>query len=225
MNHGFRSRRAILEAIGAGPCARRLLCAADVAADDAAPDGRGPKTTAGKARSARHALTHGLRARLLVLLNDEDAPISLPPRPCRDGVGAELASWSHPGTALSAAAWRRQCRLSPSVPAWAAITLRDAVLAGLFHSLGALEARQAQSQSVPCGGPALLELTCAKLSEFEKGGQTTRERANRHHDAGVPPTPTWWRSRPRRRYQRKHGETMASAGSVADRDRILPMWR
>ncbi len=34
---------------------------------------RGPRTVAGKARSARNALTHGLRARRLVLLDDEDA--------------------------------------------------------------------------------------------------------------------------------------------------------
>ncbi|MGH6899167.1 MAG: hypothetical protein ACREH3_19315 [Geminicoccales bacterium] len=33
---------------------------------------RGPKTAAGKARSARNALKHGLRARLMVLLDDED---------------------------------------------------------------------------------------------------------------------------------------------------------
>ncbi len=35
--------------------------------------GGGPRTAAGKARSARNALTHGLRARGLVLLDDEDA--------------------------------------------------------------------------------------------------------------------------------------------------------
>jgi hypothetical protein len=42
---------------------------------DARPRGgrRGPKTAAGKARSARNALKHGLRARVLVLLDDEDA--------------------------------------------------------------------------------------------------------------------------------------------------------
>jgi hypothetical protein len=34
---------------------------------------RGPKTAAGKARSSRNALKHGLRARRLVLLQDEDA--------------------------------------------------------------------------------------------------------------------------------------------------------
>ena len=34
---------------------------------------RGPRTAVGKARSARNALKHGLRARLLVLLDDEDA--------------------------------------------------------------------------------------------------------------------------------------------------------
>ena len=34
---------------------------------------RGPKTAAGKARSARNALKHGLRARRLVLLQDEDS--------------------------------------------------------------------------------------------------------------------------------------------------------
>ena len=34
---------------------------------------RGPKTAAGKARSARNAVAHGLRARRLVLLDDEDA--------------------------------------------------------------------------------------------------------------------------------------------------------
>jgi hypothetical protein len=33
---------------------------------------RGPKTAAGKARSARNALAHGLRSRQLVLLDDED---------------------------------------------------------------------------------------------------------------------------------------------------------
>jgi hypothetical protein len=33
----------------------------------------GPRTAAGKARSARNALTHGLRARRLILLDDEDA--------------------------------------------------------------------------------------------------------------------------------------------------------
>ncbi len=34
---------------------------------------QGPRTTAGKARSARNALTHGLRSRRQVLLHDEDA--------------------------------------------------------------------------------------------------------------------------------------------------------
>ena len=34
---------------------------------------RGPRTAAGKARSARNALTHGLRSRRQVLLDDEDA--------------------------------------------------------------------------------------------------------------------------------------------------------
>jgi hypothetical protein len=34
---------------------------------------QGPKTATGKARSARNALRHGLRARKLVLLEDEDA--------------------------------------------------------------------------------------------------------------------------------------------------------
>jgi hypothetical protein len=34
---------------------------------------RGPKTAAGKARSARNALKHGLRARRLILLQDEDS--------------------------------------------------------------------------------------------------------------------------------------------------------
>ncbi len=34
---------------------------------------RGPRTAGGKARSARNALTHGLRARKIVLLDDEDA--------------------------------------------------------------------------------------------------------------------------------------------------------
>ena len=34
---------------------------------------QGPRTAAGKARSARNALTHGLRSRRQVLLDDEDA--------------------------------------------------------------------------------------------------------------------------------------------------------
>ncbi len=34
---------------------------------------RGPRSAAGKARSARNAVTHGLRARKLVLLDDENA--------------------------------------------------------------------------------------------------------------------------------------------------------
>ena len=34
---------------------------------------RGPRSAAGKARSARNALKHGMRARLLVLLDDESA--------------------------------------------------------------------------------------------------------------------------------------------------------
>jgi hypothetical protein len=34
---------------------------------------RGPKTAAGKARSSRNALKHGLRARLMILLDDESA--------------------------------------------------------------------------------------------------------------------------------------------------------
>ncbi len=33
---------------------------------------QGPRTAGGKARSARNALTHGLRARKLILLDDEN---------------------------------------------------------------------------------------------------------------------------------------------------------
>jgi hypothetical protein len=71
------------------------------------PGARGPKTAAGKARSARNALKHGLRSHVLVLLDDEDAADFAA---FEAAVRAELAPAgaleAHLAARIVAAAWR-----------------------------------------------------------------------------------------------------------------------
>jgi hypothetical protein len=178
---------------------------------------RGPKTAAGKARSARNALKHGLRARVMVLLDDEDvadfaafgAAVRAKLAPV-GGFQADLvarivsASWrARRADRLEAAllgryladVWRSD-RGDPQVALGFGLTrdgngpralqtlvrYRGAVLAELFRSLAALEARQAQAQRVRGAGPAMLELTGAKTKRIPKkalkqrhGSRTTQE--------------------------------------------------
>jgi hypothetical protein len=179
---------------------------------------RGPKTAAGKARSSRNALKHGLRARVMVLLDDEDvadfAAFEARVRADLAPIGAFQADLV---ARIVSAAWRarRADRMEAALLARyiadrrpgdvgdaplafglardgngpraleTLVRYRGSVLAELFRSLAALEARQAQSQRVPGGGPALLELTCAKTKRIRErrpeqplGSQATRQSAS-----------------------------------------------
>jgi len=162
---------------------------------------RGPRTAGGKARSARNALKHGLRARLLVLLDDESVADFAA---LEAAVRAELAPTGGLQEELVArivsAAWRarRADRLEAALlgrylaSVWPSdrgdrqIALgyglmrdgngpraldilaryRGALLAELFRSLAALEARPAPARSLPGAGPAVPELAGAKTKRI-----------------------------------------------------------
>jgi len=137
---------------------------------------RGPETAAGKARSARNALKHGLCARTLLLDDEDAAALVALDAAARAELAPEGAFQAELVTRIVAAAWRARradrleaalfgCHLAeqPGDPQAALgyglmrdghgpraletlVRYRGTVLAELFRALGALKALQAEPQ-------------------------------------------------------------------------------
>ena len=172
------------------------------------PEGAARRPSPGKARSARNALKHGLRARLMVLLKDEGAAdFAAFEAAMRDDLAPAGAFEAALARIVAAAwRWRRADRMEAALLdrylsnvwpndggdlqiALAYGLMRDgngpraldivaryrgSVLAELFRSLAALEARQAGAQSGSGAARARLSLTGAKTKRIRE--TTPRQR-------------------------------------------------